>query len=160
VLAVAGWIGANVVTIRQGVASVNRLGAFYTYQGWISDKGIRWIDNHSEGYRTIYSNEPELVYFHTGRHARRLPKVGEDLAGFVDVFECGDGALFIAQPLHLGDVPGDIWVELLGVQPLVQTRFSAVYAPADRSAGGGTETSRKQACSHRAAHANATPVTE
>ncbi len=130
-LAAAGlWCAFMVRDIHQGVTLANRVGRFYTYRAWISDPTIRWLDNQSRPYHVVYSNEPDLVYFQTGRHAKLLPHAGGDLTGFRAAFHAHPGVLFFAEPPHPRDIPPAAFAAWLHLLLVVRTRLGAIYVPA------------------------------
>lgn len=130
-IAITGCIGLwclfAFTEIQMDVKIVNRNGLYYS--NWISDPVIRWIENQSGPYERIYSNKPELVYFHTKRAAKWLPDVGEDLDAFRATFAERTGAIVIAYPLQLGNHPERVWAESLGLRPVVRSENGAVYVP-------------------------------
>ncbi len=127
VLLLGAWMQGSWSEIQQGVRTVNHVGRFYSSIDWIDSPAIRWIDNHSRPYDVIYSNEPELVYYQTGRYARTLPRTGENLAAFRTVFFRHHAALVIAYPLNIGDLPARTFVALLGLKAAVRTPLATVY---------------------------------
>ena len=124
-----GWGASMAADIHTGVEVVNQQGRFYTYRGWVSDQAIGWLKNRSRPYATVYSNEPALVYYHTGRHAKMLPDMGEDLAAFGETFKEHPGAVFLARPPHVRNVPEGRLVAMLGLIPAVRTELGVVYVP-------------------------------
>ncbi len=131
--AIGLWCMLAFSDIRAGVAVVNENGRYYTFKSWISDPVIRWVDGRSEPYDVIYSNEPELIYYHTARHGKQLPDVGEDLDAFKAAFEKRPGVIIVIYPLHIGDYTEKVWTDQLDIEPVVRSGAGVVYVP--REAG-------------------------
>lgn len=134
-----GWSAGSWVEIRRGVAVVNEQGRYYTHVDWTRSPVMRWVAQGSGPYAVLYSNEPELLFYHTGRHAHRLPRQGEDLTAFRDRFENERAAIVVAYPLHIGDIPAASLQRLLGVVPEVRTPIGAVYVPPASRRGVGPD---------------------
>ena len=129
IVAMAIWSAAALREDRIGVASVNEQGLYFTYEGWMIDPVIRWVDNQSSPFDVIYSNEPTLLYYQSSRHAKELPNRGEDLEAFGRAFRERPGAVVFAYPVHVDNLPEQLFVERLGLQPVVRTGMGAVYVP-------------------------------
>ncbi len=134
-----GWVALAVVITAWGVAAfrqdrglvsvVNQRGMYFTFMGWSVDPALRWVENESAAYDVIYTDDPSLVYFQTGRHARALPLVGEDLGAFRDRFGEKSSAVVITYPAQVGNLPDEELVRLLGLRAVVRTRMGSVYVP-------------------------------
>jgi hypothetical protein len=96
------------------------------------DPVIRWVDNQSTPFGTIYSNEPALLYNQSQRHAKELPNQREDFAAFRRVFDDRPGAVVFAYPLNVGTIAEEVFAEALSLRPVVRTSMGAVYVPATR----------------------------
>jgi hypothetical protein len=123
------WGFAALREDRVGIASVNEQGLYFTNGAWMIDPVIRWVDNRSAAFELIYSNEPALLYYQSGRHAKELPRLGEDLDGFAAVFRERPGAVVFAYPLHVDNVPEREFAERLGLEQVMRTGMGAVYVP-------------------------------
>lgn len=124
------WMGSSWIEIKTGVRMVNEIGRFYTFSAWISDPVVRWIDNDSRPFDVIYSNEPELIFYQTGRLAKRLPGAGEDLADFRTAFERDRAAIVMAYPLRVVDTTPQAIARAVRVGIAVQTQMGIVFVPA------------------------------
>jgi hypothetical protein len=128
-LCIGIWGFAALREDRIGIAAVNENGIYFTFGAWMSDPVIRWVDNRSAPFETIYSNEPALLYYQSLRHAKELPNEGEDFEAFRSVFYDRPGAVVIAYPLHVGNIPEEVFAEALGLSAVVRTSMGAVYVP-------------------------------
>lgn len=128
-VAVAAWSVPAFLQARGLVSLVNQRGMYFTFMGWTVDPVLRWVENESGAYDRIYTDDPALVYFQTGRHARALPLVGEDLEAFRGRFREAPAAVVILYPPQVGNLPDEDFVQLLGLRTVVRTRLGAVYVP-------------------------------
>lgn len=128
-VAVGVWCVGAVREDRMGIAAVNENGVYFTNGAWMIDPVIRWVDNQSAQFETIYSNEPALLYYQSGRHAKELLNEGEDFDAFRRVFDHRPGAMVFAYPLHVGNIPEEVFAEAFGLRRVVRTSMGAVYVP-------------------------------
>jgi hypothetical protein len=130
VVALGVWGGYAVRQARDFVSVVNQVGMYFTFMGWTVDPTLRWVQDDSGAYDAIYSNDPALVYFQTGRHARYLPIVGDDLAAFQRRFQESSAAVVITYPPQVGNLSDDVFTRLLGLRNVVRTERGAAYVRA------------------------------
>jgi hypothetical protein len=116
---------------RIGVKSLKENGSFYSSNIWIASDLVYWVDNRSEGV-TLYSNEPGMMMYQSGRYARTLPLVTEDFQEFVAVWEDRPGAIVLVPPLRQDEFGPEAYLEHLDVSPVVQGEQGIVLMP-----GGG-----------------------
>ena len=124
-LVVGAWMFAAARESRTMVASVNETGMYYTLIPWLADRSIRWVDEESESFPVVYSNDPTLLYFLTERHARSLPDDLADLPDFARLFRASPGAVVI---LYLPQ-PVEPFVATLGLRLAAQGSMGAAYVP-------------------------------
>lgn len=111
---VAGSIAAVLVTwavfawaeIRTGVRVAGENGLYYTHRIWSDGRLGRWVREIPDDVEAIYSNEPELVHFLTGRAVAGLPRASEheDLEEFRSAFLETPGPVVLAEPTHPDDL--------------------------------------------------------
>lgn len=128
-IGLGGWALAAAAEVEDGVPVAQAQGRFYSDVGWLADPAIRWIDNGSWPWETVYSNEPGLIVFHSDRAARLLPTRDEDLAAFVEAYRKRPGPLLVALPLHEGDLSASFWLHCLSLEIVASSRRAAVLVP-------------------------------
>lgn len=124
-----GWAVAAASEVRQGVTAVNEYGLYFTSVGWADDPVLRWVVDRSAPYATVYSNEPAMIYFLTGRHAKSLPLVGEDIDAFARQLARMPGPVVFIAPSHVTDVAPQLLVDRLAVERVVGSGMAALYLP-------------------------------
>ena len=137
VVGLAAWPFAAATEARGGLAIAQVQGRFYSDAGWVSDPVIWWLDNRSSPWPAVYSNEPALVRFHTGRAARTLPRVGESLSAFADVLRQRPGPIVVALPLHPGDLSGVTWQQCLDLEVAASSPRAIALVPRPHAGSGG-----------------------
>jgi len=133
VLALGAWGFTAATEVRAGVAIAQAQGRYFTDAGWVSDAVIWWLDNRSRPWPVVYSNEPALVKFHTGRAARTLPRVGESISAFADTLRQRPGPIVIALPLHAGDLGGATWLQCLDLEVAASSPRALALIPKART---------------------------
>jgi hypothetical protein len=129
-LATVVWLGAAVREDRAMVAAVNERGMYFTFVPWAVEPAVIWLEEASAAFEVVYSNEPALVHFLAGRHAKDLPVAGEDLASFERAFRAAPGAVVVFDPLQPSHLPADVFVRALGLHTVVRGSMGVVLAPA------------------------------
>jgi hypothetical protein len=124
-----GWAVAASSEVRQGVTAVNEYGLYFTSVGWADDPVLRWVVDRSAPYATVYSNEPAMIYFLTGRHAKSLPLIGEDVDAFARQLDRMPGPVVFIAPSHVTDVAPQLLVDRLAVERVVGSGMAALYLP-------------------------------
>ncbi len=104
-------------------------GMFYTNRGWLTSDLVFLVELNRERYPLIYSNDPGMVFFHSGRVARKLPTRYGDPEGFRDHFRENPGMIVVFRsqdPRHM--VEGGLG-RLLEVAPNYLDEDGAAYLP-------------------------------
>jgi hypothetical protein len=112
----------------QGVRSLHRFGQFYSSVEWITSDLVQWAETESHPYR-IYSNEPGMMVFLGGRHAKLLPLKTQDMDAFVATWEDRPGAIVIAAPLRPDEWPPEVYQQRLPLRAVIADQRSVVFVP-------------------------------
>jgi hypothetical protein len=143
-LIAGGWWLASVAEVRQGVRAVNEFGLYFTSVGWADDAVLRWVVDRSAPYATVYSNEPAMIYFLTGRNAKSLPREGEDVDAFAGQLARLPGPVVFIAPPHVDDLAPPLLVERAQLQRVVGSGRAVLFLPAGSPPTPGTPEERPQ----------------
>ncbi len=124
---VSGWAVVSGAGIVRGVRSVQAEGQFYTSTFWFRSTLIGWAREHASTGPLPYSTEPELLYLHTGRPARRLPRAGADLEAFREAWRSRPGPVVLVNPPHPGDLPAAAILDGLELEPVLAAPEGVVW---------------------------------
>lgn len=131
------WMIASGWTATAHLQDVHRIGRGHTAAVWIESKVIRWVDNRSRAFPTIYASSPALLIIVSGQPTRGLPAEPGDLDAFAEHFRRHPGALVVTgtppEGLQVSDYLG-----ALDVTPLVDAPEGTVLVPRGAAASGGS----------------------
>lgn len=130
-IVVGAWAGMNWVQIRATVRAVNENGLYFTHRAWITGSLIGWVRDAPADLEPIYSNEPELLHFLTGRRTTDLPRDSEraDFDEFRASFLASPGPVVLTYPVHDDDMAEATLAEALPLRPVLRTNLGVVYLP-------------------------------
>lgn len=135
VTALLAWASLAGIEDVQGVRSLQANGSYYSSATWITSPLTHWVDNRSRGL-AIYSNEPALMPFLCGRHARRLPLGTHDFDAFARQWRKRPGAIIVVNPMRSGELHPQVYQERLTVDVVHVSEHGVVFVPGAPGAGG------------------------
>jgi 4-amino-4-deoxy-L-arabinose transferase-like glycosyltransferase len=137
VAVIVAWLVLSSMEIVRGVDSVRQNGRFYSAGVWRASPVLRWV-SESGSICAIFSNEPELIYLYTRRHARRLPAftdfdVREALGKRISAVR---GVVVLIAPLRRGELTPDAFLRGMDFRLKQAAPEGAVLIPPDPSCAG------------------------
>jgi hypothetical protein len=132
--ALAAWLIAGGLQIRNGLAGIRGYGQYYTAAVWDQSPVLAWAKELGEaGGPLPYSNEPEMIWLHTGRPAYRTPRLGDSLAEFSRAFAARPGPIILVRPLRPTDIAPSALPSDLNLRTLLSAPEGVVLVPASES---------------------------
>lgn len=101
-------------------------GRALTHRSWVSSEVIRWVDNRSDPWPVLYSDQPALLQIQSGRASDRLPVEDAEIADFAAVFRGRPGAIVLT---NTSDLSLAGLLETLPVRVEVETALGRVLVP-------------------------------
>ena len=135
---ILAWAGWAVREDLNGIRSLHLTGQYYSSAEWLTSELVDWVDNRSRGLR-LYSNEPGLMVYQSGRHARLLPLKTQDLDDFVEVWLQRPGAIIVVAPLRQDEWSPEVYEERLPVQLILDSPNAVVLVPGEGETGDDEE---------------------
>jgi hypothetical protein len=132
-LAWGGWVGWMDLS---GIRSLHQMGLYYSSAEWLTSDLVDWVENRSDGLR-LYSNEPGLMVFQSGRHARLLPLKTQDFGDFVEAWRERPGAIIVVAPMRQDELSPQVYLENLPVELALESQNALVLVPKEGETGEG-----------------------
>lgn len=124
------WLGGSLWISATGIPVMKDQGRFYTAWTWFTSDIVRWVEGSGE-WTHLYSNEPWLLLFQTGRTPRLLPTENDvgDWSAFEAVYRERPGPVVVLYPLRPDDLTPEELEARLGLRPELVRNEGVVLVP-------------------------------
>jgi hypothetical protein len=130
------WLLASGFATRDAVRHTVANGRGLSEARWVSSEIVRWVDNRSSPFGTVYTTRPALLVLQSGRTSVTLPRDRSELPRFVALFAERPGALVVTP--EPGDELGAAdFADALGLVTVVEVPEGAVLVPAEAPTPAG-----------------------
>lgn len=120
------WLAASGLDAARVLRTDTTEGRALTHRDWVASEIIRWVDNRSDPWPVLYTDQPALLQIQSGRASDRLPAHTVDLTDFDDVFGSRPGALILTRS---SDLTPDDYMDRLDLRQVMETEQGWVLVP-------------------------------
>lgn len=120
------WLTATALGALQTVRSHTDDGRAFTHSSWVSSEVIRWVDNRSDPWPVLYTDQPALLQIQSGHASERLPDRVAALVDFEQVFRSRPGGIVLTAASR---IPVEEYEERLSLERIVETDMGWVLVP-------------------------------